>query len=116
MIDGRYKWITAIYWALFFLGELILDFYLMMQVEDIDVYKSTVVEISKKALKNWKIHKIGIMVGLPLAFVAICLYALAMGLEQYSILGMICGAFIGLLIGLREFRQFRFYYKNLCSE
>ena len=112
----KYRLITVIYWTLFFLLEIGIDSFLYFQLKNLDIYGSSVTEISKVARRNWKIHKIAIAIGIPIAIGAVILFALALDANEYTIFGMIFGAIIGLIIGLRQLFRFMKYYRNLQSE
>ena len=113
LVNEKYRIITLIYWDVFFLIEVLFDFYLLYQVKELNIYTSTIKEVAKKAAENWKLHKIGIAVGLPLAFGAILLFALAVNANEYTIFGMIVGGIIGLTIGIYQLIKFKNYYKML---
>lgn len=115
-IVEKYKIATCIYWTLFFLFEAFLDLFLSYRLRKIDVYNSNVKEIANLSAQNWKIHKLGIVIGLPLAIGLVILFGLAMNPNEFVIYGMITGGFVGLLIGLIHLRKFYRYYKLLQSE
>lgn len=112
----KYRLITIIYWGIFFLFEIILDTYLMMRVKAINVYNSNVSEMAIQAAKTWKIHKIGIIIGMPLAIGAVILFGFALDANQFTIAGMIVGGVVGLIIGIRQLMKFLQYYRILQSE
>ena len=116
LIENKYRLITTIYWFIFFVSEILLDYYLMFRIKEINVNNSTIKQISHQALQTWKIHKTGILIGLPVAFGALYLFALCFNANQYTIMGMLLGIIIGGLIGFRELRRFHAYYKILYSE
>ena len=111
----KYRVVTAIYWGAFFLGEAAIDAYLMLKVKEIDVYRLSVSEIARRAARNWKIHKIAIAIGLPVAIGAAILFGLLLNANIFTIYGMIVGGVIGLAIGIRQLLQFMKYYKFLQS-
>lgn len=115
MVGEKYKLLTTIYWIIFFIGETAFDSYLMYRVQEIDIYGSSVREITRKAALNWKIHKIGIAIGFPLAIGAVVLFALAMDANEFVYMGMTVGFIVGLVIGLRQLYKFMKYYKLLQS-
>ena len=107
---------TLIYWSLFFLFEAGIDCYLMLKVKEIDVFNSSITEISRQAKRNWKIHKIAICIGFPLAIGACILFGLLLNADKFVILGMITGGIVGLLIGIRQLMKFLKYYKQLQGQ
>lgn len=113
LIVEKYKTITMIYWALFLLGEASIDTYLMLKIQQIDVYNSNVTEISRLAARNWKIHKISILIGLPVAGGAIILFGLLINADRFAIAGMIVGGIVGLIVGGRQLIKFMKDYKEL---
>lgn len=115
-VNDKFRWAAMIYWDAFFLIEVLFDGYLMLQLRNIDVYTSSIKEIAQRSASNWKLHKIGILVGLPLAFGAIFLFALALNANEFTILGMIVGGTIGLIIGINQLLKFKGYYKFLQTE
>lgn len=112
-IVEKYRVLTAIYWGGFFLLEIIFDTYLMMRVKEINVYDSNIDEITHQAAKTWKLHKIFIMIGLPIAIGAAFLFALALDANEFTIAGMVVGGTIGLIIGIRQLMKFLQYYRVL---
>ena len=113
LINEKYRIWALVYWDVFFAGEAIFDFYLLYQIKKIDVYTSTIKEVASQAASNWKLHKIGILAGLPLAFGAAILFALAVNANEFTILGMIFGGTIGAIIGFSQLLKFKNYYKLL---
>lgn len=109
----KYRLPTLIYWSLFFLAEIGIDYYLMERVREIDIYTSPVKEITQMAASNWRIHKLAIFIGLPIAFGAIILFGLAMDANEFVIYGMVAGAIVGLIIGFSQLRRFMSYYRQL---
>lgn len=93
----------------------LLNIYLFYQTKDINVYTSTITEITKKASMNWKIHKIGVLAGLPLSFVGIFIMALSLNTYEYILYGMAVGGVLGLIIGVIQFLKFRSNYKLLVK-
>ena len=116
LLVEKYKVATIIYWALFFAFEASIDIYLRTRLRKIDIYNSSVSAIAAIASKNWKIHKIAIIIGLPLAFGAIILFGLLLNANEFTIYAMIIGGMVGLLIGVRQLRKFYLYYKLLQSD
>ena len=116
LIVEKYRIITMIYWTIFFLGEAAVDFYLLCRVKKIDVFHSTVNKISREAAQAWKIHKIAVFIGLPLAIGAIILYAFALDANKFTIYGMIVGGMVGLIIGGNQLLKFMKYYRQLQSD
>lgn len=112
-IVEKYKIPSLIYWLIFFLIELIIDLYLMIKIKNVNVHEATITEVAKRAAQNWKLHKIGIAIGIPLAIGAVILFSLAINADEFIILGMIVGGTIGFIIGINQLFKFRSYYKLL---
>ncbi|MCH5233007.1 MAG: hypothetical protein J1E78_05140 [Muribaculaceae bacterium] len=115
LIVDKYRILAITYWDIFFLLEVSLDIYLFYQTKDINIYTSTITEITKKASMNWKIHKIGVLAGLPLSFVGIFIMALSLNAYEYILYGMAVGGVLGLIIGVIQFLKFRSNYKLLVK-
>lgn len=111
----KYKLATIIYWSLFFLFEAGMDTYLRYRVKKIDIYNSSVREIAYQASQNWKLHKLAIVIGVPLAIGAVILFGLLLNADRFLIYGMILGGIVGFLIGLRQLRKFYENYRFLQS-
>lgn len=116
LVNDRYRIPTMIYWIIFFLMEISFDVYLLLQIRKIDIYTATISEVSHSASRNWRLHKIGIIIGLPMAIGAAILFALALNANIFIIYGMITGGVIGLSIGLYQLFKFKTYYKLLQIE
>lgn len=116
IVVEKYRLVNIIYWGVFFGGEIIIDFILMLKVKSIDIYNSSVAEIAEKSLQNWKLHKLAVCIGLPVAIGGIILFALLLNVDYYAICGMIVGGIIGLIIGITQLFKFAGYYKQLRSE
>lgn len=116
LVMPEYKLATVIYFALFFALEAIMDYYLMTKVQNIDIFNSSVREISDRARQYRKIHLICVAIGIPLGIGAVLLFILSMGANQDVIYGMIGGAVVGLLIGAYQLIQFLSSYKNLQDD
>ncbi|MCH5240107.1 MAG: hypothetical protein J1F38_07780 [Muribaculaceae bacterium] len=112
----KYKLATIIYWVLFFLLEAGVDIYLRYRISNIDIYKSSISDIAKLAAQNWRIHKIGILIGVPLAFGAVILFGLLLDANIFLIYGMIVGGVIGFIVGLSQLKKFYENYKFLQSQ
>lgn len=115
-VVDKYRIITLVYWLIFFMGEVCVDFYLMNKVKEMDINNYSITRIAKEAKNNWKIHKIAIMIGLPVAIGAIILFALCMDANEAMIIGMIIGGTVGLMIGIWQLMKFRNDYINLQTE
>lgn len=111
----KYKMVTVIYWCIFFAFELGIDIYLRYRIKIIDIYNSNITEIAAMAAQNWKIHKIAICIGLPIAIGAVILFGLLLGANKFVIYGMITGGVIGMAIGFMQLLKFREYYRMLQS-
>ena len=116
LVSDKYRIITFICWVVFFFFEGSLDFYLRQRVQDIDIYNSNLTEISRMALQNWKIHKLAVIIGLPMAIVVVILYGFAIQPNIFVIYGMVAGGVVGLIIGSFHLRKFYQYYKFMQSE
>lgn len=115
LVVEKYRWWTIAYWMFFFLIEFGIDFYLLQKVRELDIYNQSVSEISSRAHHIWKLHKIFIMIGLPLAFVAVVLFALAMNANEFVLMGMGFGWIVGIVIGLRQLLRFRADFRSLSD-
>ena len=116
LVNEKYRLITLIYWDLFFIFEVFFDGFLLYQIKSINIFSSAINDVAKRAASNWKLHKIGILIGLPLAFGAIILFALALDANEFTIYGMFIGGIIGGAIGVNQLIKFKNYYKQLQSE
>ena len=115
-VNNIYRLPTIIYWVIFFVASLLFDLYLMLQVKNIDLNNYCVSKVAQISFRNWKLHKLWIIIALPFAFGAIYLFALCLKFEPYVLLGIACGGCIGLAIGIKELFKFHSYYKSLYSD
>lgn len=113
--NEKFKVITTIYWFCFFVIALAFDYYLLSNVRLMDLNNASVSEIVKLSSKNWKLHKLWIIIGMPVAVGACILYALALDADMVVIVGMIAGGVVGLIIGLTQFFKIRHNYYLLQS-
>lgn len=112
MISDQYRIVSFVSWVIFFLFEGFADLYLRHRLQGLDVYNSTLKEISAMASQNWRLHKLAIFIGLPMAILVVILFGLAMDADIFVIYGMIVGGAVGLAIGLYQLRKFYIYYKH----
>ena len=110
-ILGKYKWITFICWICFFLFEGSIDLYLCRNLQRIDVYNTSFRKIAATTAQNWKVHKLAVVIGLPFAVLVCILYALAIQADVFAVYGMVCGAFVGLIIASFQLKRFYSYYR-----
>lgn len=115
-VINQYRWPTLIYFICFFILEICIDGYLLYKLNNIDIYNDSIVEISRQARANWKIHKIAILVGIPIAIGAVIMFCLAMGGNMSMLWGVFVGAAIGLGIGLNEFFKFMKNYRAMSRD
>lgn len=111
----KYKIPTLIYWCFFFLFEFLFDYYLREKIKAINIYHSSLEEIASLASRNWKLHKIAIAIGLPLAIGACVLFGLLLDANSFIIYGMVAGGLVGLIIGLYQLLKFQKFYRLLQS-
>lgn len=116
LISDKYRIVLAVYWCIFFLIEVTIDSYLLLKTKEINIYENNIRQTARQAASNWKIHKITLAIGLPLAFGAVILFALALDANQYMMMGIMTGGIIGLIIGIKQLIKFRQYYRQLQSE
>ena len=115
LVVNQYRWPALIYFVCFFLLEICIDGYLLYKLNSIDIYNDSIVDISRQARANWKIHKIAVLIGIPIAIGAVVLIWLAMGGNTPMLWGIFVGLVIGLGIGLNEFFKFMKNYKQFSK-
>ena len=115
LVVNQYRWAALIYFVCFFLLEIAVDGYLLYKLNEIDIYNDSIVEISRVARTNWRIHKIAILIGIPIAIGAVGLFCLALGGNTSMLFGVFVGGIIGLGIGLNEFFKFQKKYKAMSQ-
>lgn len=116
LVINAYRWPALIYFVCFFLMEIGIDGYLLYKLSSIDIYNDSIVDISKQARANWKIHKIAVLIGIPVAIGAVVLFCMAMGGNISVLWGVFVGGAIGLGIGLNEFFKFMKNYKSMSYD
>lgn len=115
LVVDQYRWATLIYFVGFFLLEICIDGYLLYKLCSLDIYKDSIIQISRQAKSNWKIHKIGVLIGIPVAIGAVSLFCFAIGGNITILCGVFVGGIIGLAIGLNEFFKFMKEYKAITG-
>lgn len=116
IVVNHLRWPAVIYFICFFLLEIIIDGYLLYKLNCIDIYNDSIIDISRQARTNWKIHKIAVLIGIPIAIGAVLLVFLAMGGDMAMLWGLVVGGAIGFGIGLNEFFKFMKNYKAMSAE
>lgn len=116
LIVDQYRWPALIYFVCFFTFEICIDGFLLYKVNKIDIYNDSIIEISRQAKTNWKIHKIAVLIGIPIALGAVVMICLAMDGDIAMLWGVFVGGIIGLGIGLNEFFKFMKNYKTMSKE
>ena len=114
--DSPFKLPAMIYFVCFFIMEIGFDSFLLYKLNDIDIYNDSISEISHKAKANWKLHKIMVLIGIPVAIVAVILFCLAFNFDPSMLRGVLVGASIGIVIGLNEFFKFMKNYRSMSWE
>ena len=112
----KYRWPALISFVCFFLMEICIDGYLLYKLNSIDIYNESIIEISQQARRNWKLHKIAVLIGIPIAIGVVLLFCLALGGNTATLWGVFVGGIIGLGIGLNEFFKFMKNYREMCRE
>ena len=112
----KYRLAAAYYWAIFFAGEVGIDYYLYLRVKSIDVLNQSISEVTKAASQTWKIHKLAIIIGFPVAIGAVILFGLVINANEFALYGMFLGFVAGILIGIRQLLKFKEDYRNLSTE
>lgn len=113
LVIEAYRWPTLIYYVFLLLSGICVDGYLLYRLNSMDFYKDSLKEISDKARENWKIHKISVIFGMPLAIGAVILFCFAVGCNEETLMGVCVGAAIGLAIGLNVFFKFMKNYNSM---
>ena len=116
LVVNQYRWPALIYFVCFFLLGIGIDGYLLYKLNCIDIYHNSIIEISKQARANWNIHKIAVLIGIPIAIGAVVLCFLAFGSNISMLWGVLVGGAIGLGIGLNEFFKFMKNYKAMSRK
>ena len=111
----KFRIFACVYWLVFFLFEVSMDFWLKEGIKNIDIYNSSVKEISLQVAKIRKLHKLAVIIGFPVAIGACVLFALAVNADKFTIYGMIVGGIIGGVIGIFQLKSFFQYYRFLQS-
>ena len=112
-VVDSYRWPAVIFFICFILFEISIDCYLLYKLNAIDIYNDSIVEISRQARTNWKIHKLAVLIGIPLAIGSIALFCAALGCNAPTLWGIFVGVIIGLAIGLNQFFKFKKNYKSM---
>lgn len=116
LVVNEYRWPALIYFICFFILEIGIDSYLLYKLNSLDIYNDSIIKISGQARANWKLHKIAVLIGIPIAIGAVVLFCLAMGGNMSVLWGVFVGGAIGLGIGLNEFFKFMKNYKAMSQK
>lgn len=105
------KYVMAITMMLYFATCSTIDFWLYRGVSSIDCFEMSVSEVVSKALYYRKKHLQSMMFLIPFAVVVFGVMVYSFNADIYVIYGMAAGLIVGLMIGLRHFREFMDEYK-----
>lgn len=106
--------ITKILMTVYFSTCFVMDYWLYRGVSSIDCQTMSVSEVSSMALYYKKKHLQFMMVLIPFAIVVLGFMFYSFIDDEFILYAAICGAILGLAIGLKEFFQFMNDYKTLA--
>lgn len=106
-------WITVLF-ILYFSVCSLIDYRFYVMISEIDPASMPVAEVLRRALRCRKMHLYSIMCIAPVAlfFISSIIY-FGHG-DSYFIAGILCGAILGLAIGLRQLTLFLKDYHDIC--
>lgn len=107
--------VVTIAFILYMLTASVMDCWLFQGIGSIDCLHMSVSEVYAKAMYYRRKHLQFMMVLIPMAAIVVSLIVWFVGVEPSIVFSMICGAAVGLLIGLRQFRAFMRDYRNLSE-
>ncbi len=98
------SWLIAALFFPYFLGASLMDTWLYFRTKEIDVARWPMDAVSRSAVRIRKRHHLFMMILIP--YMLILLSMMIFGsLNMYLVYGMITGAIIGGLIGLRAYHR-----------
>lgn len=106
-------WIT-VFLILYFTVCSLIDYRFYIMISGIDPVSMPVAEVLRKTIRCRKLHLYSIMYVAPVAlfFISGIIY-LGHG-DSYFVAGVLCGAILGLAIGLRQLMLFLNDYRDIC--
>lgn len=113
--DCTAKWFIVALYGVLMLVSSTMDRWLYIGISSIDVATMTVSEVIRLATFYRKRHLQFIMILLPMAllFLGGMFWLVSDDKDTFYLGGMITGAVVGLVIGLREFRKFMDDYRDI---
>lgn len=112
-ILAHYRLAVSIVFMAFFGVCSVFDHWLYGKIKEIDCYRMTVREVAMRAMMCRKRHLQFVMAGVPCAIAVVGFMVYAAGGDAYFLAGIVCGAIIGLCIGIRELMRFMADYRDL---
>lgn len=94
----------------------VMDRWLWMKLKGIDVSRMGVAEVSACAILCRRRHLQFICISVPMAFLMVLFILLSKNVNIYMIYGIISGALVGFLLGLRELSRFLSDYRTLSQD
>lgn len=111
---GKGLWL-AIAYAIYFLTNYCLDWWLWKGIRSIDPLTMGAAQVSEKALFYRKRHLQMIACMIPVAIALLCFTAYMFSADKYIIAGMITGAVFGLILGINQLGKFMASYRRLSQ-
>lgn len=113
IIPDIWRYVIAVCLCVFFGMAGCMDYWLYHGVKSIDIRTMPVSEVVRKAIFYRRRHLQFIAILVPLAISIFTLMALAFSPSRYMIAGMVCGAVIGIVMGVRQLIAFMDDYRTL---
>lgn len=110
-----FNWFVPILWEALSLLSAVNSFILYRKLKKIDVVNMNITEVFDRIKKCRKFHIIDIMCNLPIA--VLFLIAMALSANDISfVYGMITGAVVGLIVGIRMLVKVLGMYRSLIND
>lgn len=109
---GAYRF-TPYIMAAYFLLASVMDWYLMKGIKSIDVNTMSVNKVCSMVKHYKKRHHQFMIVLIPICITILTLFICAFASDRYMVGGVICGAILGLIVGLSQYNKFMSDYRTI---
>lgn len=110
------KYSMSIAYMIYFATCASIDFWLYRGVSSIDCYRMSVTQVIDKAIYYRKKHLQAVAFLIPFALLILGMTVYSFYSDRYVIYGIATGSLTGLILGIRQLRQFMQEYREISKD